>query len=53
MAWVTVVTQILMKILKSIFGMSKPRKTTVTHPDSEINVDDGKTDEERLEDFGL
>ena len=49
----TVILQGFMFLFKSIFGTKKPLKTTVEHPDKEVKIDDGKTDEERLEDLGL
>lgn len=53
MAWIGIVIDILIKILKGIFGLDKPQKTTVDHPEPEVKVGDGKTEGERLEDLGL
>lgn len=40
-------------VLKGFWGTDKPQETTVEHPEPEIEVDDGKTDSERLKDLGL
>jgi len=53
MAWVGVIIQALMVILKSVFGTDKPAKTTVVHLEPEVGITDGKTDKERLSDLGL
>ena len=53
MGWVTVVFKAILFFVKSIFGTDKPQKNTVTHPKPEVEIDDGKTDKERMEDLGL
>ena len=53
MGWLTAITNVVMAIFKAIFGTDKPVKKTVVHPKPDLEVDDGKTDEERLDDFGL
>ena len=53
MGWITVVVNIILTIVKSIFGLDKVQKTTVVHPKPEVEIEDGKTDKERLEDLGL
>lgn len=40
-------------VLKSIFGTDKPTETKVEHPKPDLEVNDGKTDAERLDDLGL
>lgn len=53
MAWLSTIAKIFSVIMKLLFGTDKPQKTTVVKPKPEIEVDDGKTDEERLNDLGL
>jgi len=53
MGWLTSIVAVVMTVLKSIFGMDKPQKTTITHAEKDIEVDDGKTKKERLKDAGL
>lgn len=53
MGWVSVIVSALISILKGIFGMDKPQKTTVFHPEPQVEVTDGKSDAERLKDLGL
>lgn len=53
MTWIGVVVDILIKILKGIFGLDTPQKTSVDHPKPEVEITDGKTDKERMDDLGL
>lgn len=53
MGWIAGVVQVLFSIIKSVFGTDKPAKTTVVHPDPEVEITDGKTDTDRLNDLGL
>jgi hypothetical protein len=53
MGWIGVIVDVLIKILKGIFGTDKPRKETVERPEPEVEVTDGKTDKDRLRDLGL
>lgn len=53
MGWIAVVVDVLIKIVKGIFGTDKPIKTTVVHSEAQVEVTDGKTDDERLKDLGL
>jgi len=43
---------VVLVILKGLWGTDKPQETTVEHAKPEIEVDDGKTDQERLDDLG-
>lgn len=43
----------LLLLVKGLWGTSKPQETTVDHTTPDIEVTDGKTDKERLEDLGL
>lgn len=43
----------LVAVLKGLFGMDKPCKTTVSHPKPELEVDDGKSDAQRMDDLGM
>lgn len=45
--------ELIIGLIKSIFGTNKPVKNTVEKPDKEINVDDGKTESQRLKELGL
>lgn len=40
-------------VLKALFGTNKPQQTMVEHAKPDVEVDDGKDDEERLKDLGL
>lgn len=50
---ISAIGALLLVIIKGIFGTDKPQKNTLSRPEPEIKVTDGKTDEDRLEDFGL
>jgi cytochrome b len=47
----TVVIELIVALIKGVFGTDTARKTTVVRPESEVT--DGKTDAERLKDLGL
>jgi hypothetical protein len=47
------IVKCLLEFFKSLFTADKPRTNTISHPDSEVEVTDGKMDDERLEDLGL
>lgn len=53
MTVISVVVELALKILKALFGIDEPSKTTTEHPKPDIEITDGKTDEERLKDLGL
>jgi hypothetical protein len=53
MEWIAAIVAAILAILKGLFGIDKPQKDTVEHAEPEIEIDDGKTDEERLRDLGL
>lgn len=53
MGVITAILKLIVSVFKVIFGTSKPRETTVDHPDPQVEVTDGKTKEERLADLGL
>ena len=53
MAWITAVINIIVALVKGIWGTDKPTRTTVSHPSPEMEVSDGKTDQERLNDLDL
>ena len=50
---ISAIGTLLLAIIKGIFGTDKPQKNTISRPEPEIEITDGKTDEERLKDFGL
>lgn len=50
---ISAIGTLLLAIIKGIFGTDKPQKNTILRPEPEIKITDGKTDEERLKDFGL
>ena len=51
--WILSVILTVLKSLAGFFTVKEPIKEVVTRPAPEIEIDDGKTDEERLDDFGL
>jgi len=53
MSWIGIIVDIFLRIVKSIFGTNSPMKNTVIHAEKEMEIDDGKTDEERIKDLGL
>jgi len=53
MAWISTIVSVILTVIKSIFGMKKPQKNTVSRPEPEVEINDGKTDKERLKDLGL
>jgi len=53
MGWVTVIAKVVLEFFKGIFGTKKPLKTTVSHPEPDLKVDDGKDKDEHLKDLGL
>lgn len=53
MTWIGAVVQVLIKIMRAIWGTSAPRQSMVTHAKQEVEINDGKTDEERMHDLGL
>ena len=40
-------------VLKNLYGTDKPQQNTVEHPKPDVEVADGKSDQERLKDLGL
>ena len=44
---------IVLKFIAGLFTMKEPIKNPIDRPEPEVPVDDGKTDKERLDDFGL
>lgn len=53
MSWVKFVIETIVSVIKMFFGIDKPSKNSIDHPEPDIKVDDGKTDKERLKDLGL
>ena len=52
MNWASIIEGIA-RFLKTIFGTSTPSKTTVVEAAKDVEVSDGKTDEERLKELGI
>jgi len=48
--WAALV-ELIVALIKGIFGTDTARKTTVVRPETEVS--DGKTDKDRLDDLGL
>lgn len=40
-------------VLRGLYGTTKPQDTTVEHPKPHIEVSNGRSDQERLNDLGL
>lgn len=51
-AFITAAINLILNLVMSIFKMNAPRKTTVIHTDSEIELE-GKDKNEILKDVGL
>jgi hypothetical protein len=55
--WITVLVvglgTLALAIVKGLWGTDKPQEDTVEHAEQDIKLDDGKTDQERLDDLGL
>jgi len=49
----TTIAGIITAIVKSIFGTNKASKTTVETPKGEVEITDGKDEEERRDDLGI
>lgn len=43
----------ILAVFRALFGTDRPQEETVEHPEPDIEVTDGKTDQERLGDLGL